>query len=289
MKRFITQILFVSFILSVSSISHLMADAGPAEVLRGYDLKKTAADTLQKASVSLARTAKVVSDKDQVEKIKKLQRALQAVGLYQNCRIDGWFGPYTELAVMEYQRNNNISITGVADEKLFKAITATAEKKAAAQKAAAKALASSSFGQFMKPTRNCPSTNSRIVSLANSLKGGSTYETMQKIFYYVRNNVSYRMYYNTSKGALGTLSSKAANCCDQAHLLIALLRAAGIPAKYGHGRCRFSSGNIYGHVFAYAYVNGKWLLVDPVSRANQINKPSWRAVSTPKTYAALPF
>ena len=289
MKRFFTQILFVSFILSVSSISYLMADAGPAEVLRGYDLKKTAADTLQKASANLARTAGVVSDKDQVEKIKKLQRALQAVGLYQNCRIDGWYGPYTEKAIMDYQRNNNIAITGVADEKLYKAITTTAEKKAAAQKAAEKALASSSFGNFMKPTRNCPSTNSRIVALAKSLKGGSTYETMQKIFYYVRNNVSYRMYYNTSKGDLGTLSSKSANCCDQAHLLIALLRAAGIPAKYGHGRCRFSSGNIYGHVFAYAYVNGKWLLVDPVSRANQINKPSWRAVSTPKTYAALPF
>ena len=71
MKRLITQILFVSFILSVSSISYLMADAGPAEVLRGYDLKKTAADALQKASTSLARTAEVVSDKDQVEKIKK--------------------------------------------------------------------------------------------------------------------------------------------------------------------------------------------------------------------------
>ncbi|PKL45076.1 MAG: hypothetical protein CVV41_03015 [Candidatus Riflebacteria bacterium HGW-Riflebacteria-1] len=288
MKRLLTHILLVFIILSAFGIAPVMADAGPEEILRGYDLKKPAADALKKVSASLARTAKTVSDKDVVEKIKKLQRALQAAGLYQNCRIDGWFGPYTEMAVMEYQRSNNIAITGKVDDKLLAAIIAKSAKKTVSQDAATKSLASSSFGQFMKPTRNCPSTDSRIVSLAKSLKGGSTYETMQKIFYYVRNKVSYRFYYNSSKGALGTLSSKAGNCCDQAHLLIALLRAAGIPAKYGHGTCRFSSGT-YGHVFAYAYVNGKWLLVDPVSRSNQINKPSWRAVSTPKTYAALSF
>ncbi len=289
MNRSFMSILFVFIILTLSGFSHAVADVGPEEILRGYQLKKSADSIAKETSKYLVRTIRTVADKSIVEKVKRLQRALQAVGLYQNCRIDGWFGPYTELAVMEYQRKNNIALTGTVDDKLFKSITEKAAKKAVAQDATAKSLASSSFGQFMKPTANCPSTDSRIVSLANSLKGGNTYDTMQKIFYHVRNNVSYRFYYNTSKGALGALSSKAANCCDQAHLLIALLRAAGIPAKYGHGSCRFASGNTYGHVFAYAYVNGKWLLVDPVSTANQVNSPSWRAVSTPKTYASLPF
>ncbi|MBU1106053.1 MAG: peptidoglycan-binding protein [Candidatus Riflebacteria bacterium] len=283
----------ISILLLVSALlicTCAYGDSSPSELLQTYSVK-FGANATAKQPQYLSRTTKITSDDAAIKKIKQLQKALQANGLYQDCRIDGWFGPYTELAVMEYQRANNLTVTGVVDDKLFKTLTtakATTASASSTDKTAA-ALANSSFGKYMKPTKNCPSTNAKIVSLAKSLKGKTSYQTMKNLFYYVRDKVKYSSYYNTSKGALRTLSSKHANCCDQAHLLVALLRAAGIPARYGHATCRFKSGLTTGHVFAYAYVGGKWLLVDPVSQSNKINNPTWSARSTPKKYTTLPF
>ncbi len=295
MKPIPARVLFLIIAISLFRLPFAGADSSPSDLLQNYNLKVAAAAAAKKQTY-LYRTAAKVSESDTVARIKELQKALQANGFYKNCLIDGWFGPLTELAVMEYQRSHNLSVTGVIDESLYKrlknSLTAKSSSKSSSSSSSetvASALANSSFSKYLKPTGNCQSTNAKIVSLAKSLQGSSTYQTMANIFYYVRNKVTYSSYYNTRKGALGTLSSRYANCCDQAHLLIAMLRAAGIPAYYGHATCRFRSGLQTGHVFAYAYVNGKWLLVDPVSTGNQINNPTWTLKSSIKTYTSLPF
>jgi hypothetical protein len=56
-----------------------------------------------------------------------------------------------------------------------------------------------------------------------------------RIYEWVRNNISYEPYYGTTKGAMQTLRELAGNDADQAALLIALLRAAGVPARYVRG------------------------------------------------------
>ena len=56
-----------------------------------------------------------------------------------------------------------------------------------------------------------------------------------RIYEYVRNNVRSEWYTGSVKGALGVLRSGAGNAVDQASLLIAMLRAAGAPARYVHG------------------------------------------------------
>ena len=56
-----------------------------------------------------------------------------------------------------------------------------------------------------------------------------------KIYEWVRNNFKYEPYYGSLKGAHQTLLEKSGNDYDQASLLIALLRAANIPAKYATG------------------------------------------------------
>ncbi len=55
------------------------------------------------------------------------------------------------------------------------------------------------------------------------------------IFAYVRNNIDYQPYFGSVKGSHGTYLEKAGNDADQASLLVALLRASGIPAKYVAG------------------------------------------------------
>jgi transglutaminase-like putative cysteine protease len=152
----------------------------------------------------------------------------------------------------------------------------------------------SALSQYLKPTKNCQSTNSKIKSLAASITKGKTSELSKAsaIFNWVRNNISYSFYYNTRKGALGTLSSRSANCADTAHIMVALERAAGIPARYNHGTCRFSSGHYYGHVWAQVYVNGKWYYADGTSSRNSFGVvKNWNTnnFTLHGIYASLPF
>jgi len=56
-----------------------------------------------------------------------------------------------------------------------------------------------------------------------------------QIFSFVRDEIGYESYRGSLRGARGTLWSKAGNALDQASLLIALLRASGIPARYVQG------------------------------------------------------
>ncbi|MEW6006759.1 MAG: transglutaminase-like domain-containing protein, partial [bacterium] len=64
-------------------------------------------------------------------------------------------------------------------------------------------------------------------------------ETLKKnpvlIYEYVRNNLDYEPYYGSLKGSQQTLWEKAGNDFDLASLLIALYRAANIPARYVYG------------------------------------------------------
>ena len=151
-----------------------------------------------------------------------------------------------------------------------------------------------SLQQYLKSTTNCQVTNSQIQALAKSITNGktSTYDKAAAIFNWVRDNIGYSFYYNTKYGAVGTLSKKTGNCVDTAHLLIALERAAGIPARYEHVNAKFTSGNWYGHVIAQVYVDGKWYNADATSSKNTFGViKNWNTgTATYKgTYATLPF
>ena len=56
-----------------------------------------------------------------------------------------------------------------------------------------------------------------------------------RIYAFVRENVSYEAYWGSARGSVWTLSSGAGNAFDQASLLVSLLRASGIPARYVQG------------------------------------------------------
>ena len=79
------------------------------------------------------------------------------------------------------------------------------------------------------------------------------------IYQWCHDNIKYglngtgQIYSNTKNGAQGTLEKRWGNCVDHAHLVVAMLRAVGITAKYEH------SGSCYGgvgHVWAVAVING---------------------------------
>ncbi len=55
------------------------------------------------------------------------------------------------------------------------------------------------------------------------------------IFAFVRDAIGYDAYRGSLRGASGTLAGGAGNALDKASLLVALLRASGIPARYASG------------------------------------------------------
>ncbi|MGB9980068.1 pseudomurein-binding repeat-containing protein [Methanobacterium sp.] len=147
--------------------------------------------------------------------------------------------------------------------------------------------------KYLQATKNCQVNDPRIISLSESITEGAitTYDKAVAIFNWVRDNLSYSFYYNTKYGAVNTLLKKEGNCVDHSHLLIALARAAGIPAKYEHGTCTFTSGT-YGHVWAQLWVDGKWYNADAISYRNTfgvINNWNTNTMAKKGTYIELPF
>ena len=136
---------------------------------------------------------------------------------------------------------------------------------------------------------------SSIKDLANKLTKGlkTTDAKALAIYNYVRDEIDYSYYANSKHGAAGTLSAGSGNCVDQASLVVALCRAAGIHARYSHAKgCTFSSGLVTGHVWAQILVDGVWYSADATSSRNQLgNIKNWNtnSYSNLNKYAAIPF
>ena len=113
-------------------------------------------------------------------------------------------------------------------------------------------------------TKNCEVNNRTIIGKANEFAvPGDLVATAEKIYNFVRDNIAYENYANTRKGALRTLTERKGNCCDQAHLLVALLRAAKIPTYYCHGNQ---------HWWAVPCID-KQYYCDPTNRKHNFGNP----------------
>lgn len=137
---------------------------------------------------------------------------------------------------------------------------------------------------FLDAVRNCPKEDPLVKStLEAALKGvssdASNREKAEAIFKYARDEWEWEDYSNTKKGALGTINAKKGNCCDLTHATLAMCRLAGIPARYLHGQCYFSSG-VIGHVIPEIYVDGKWWICDPSNNSATFGTPTWKGMET---------
>ncbi len=153
--------------------------------------------------------------------------------------------------------------------------------KASVSKTATKSVSSSkttiseALRKYLSSTKNCQVKNKDIQDLAKTLtsKLKTDYEKGKKLFNWVRDNIQYKKYRNTLRGAVKTLKAKKGNCVDQSHLLVALSRASGIPARYVKGGgCKFTSGYVSGHIWTQLYINKKWVVADTTSPRNTFGK-----------------
>jgi transglutaminase-like putative cysteine protease len=87
----------------------------------------------------------------------------------------------------------------------------------------------------------------------------------QKLYLYVKNVYTFTPYFGSQKGSQGTELEFAGNDYDQASLLIALLRASGIPARY-----------VFGSMYIDTEKALNWLQVD--SPAAAVNVLRWQGI-----------
>lgn len=113
------------------------------------------------------------------------------------------------------------------------------------------------WSMYVLPSEFCESNNSAIINLANEIKKNVSVKTdvnlANAVLSWVHNNIEYELYGDTKYGAIETLNVKKGNCNDQAHLVVALLRALNIPAKYKANQREGSTGT-EGHAWTYAYM-----------------------------------
>lgn len=122
-----------------------------------------------------------------------------------------------------------------SQERVLKAPRLTREQADSAPLAAADA-GSAAGAAAAPPTANdlaetpdiqfTPEIVAKAAALGNSA---------QAIYEFVRNSVSFEAYLGSRKGAANTLEQLRGNDTDQASLLLALLRASGIPSRYVRG------------------------------------------------------
>ena len=159
----------------------------------------------------------------------------------------------------------------------------TSTKKVSNKTAAKTSDISKSLKKYLESSKNCQVDSKQIKELAKTLTSSlkTDYDKGKKLFAWVRDNIQYEKYRNTRKGAVKTLKKKQGNCVDQTHLLVALSRAAGIPARYVNGgNCKFTNGYVGGHVWGQMYINKKWVVADTTSSRNSLGKiKNWNTKS----------
>lgn len=115
--------------------------------------------------------------------------------------------------------------------------------------------------RYLRPSRYAPSDDPRISEVA-AFSSSSVRERVRQITQWVSENLDYVSGVSgPTDTALDTLREGAGVCRDYAHVTIALLRAAGIPARLVSV---FAPGlePMDFHAVVEAFVDGRWEVVD---------------------------
>jgi transglutaminase-like putative cysteine protease len=134
--------------------------------------------------------------------------------------------------------------------------------------------------KYLEPTFTFNADSEAIQKKARELTEGQedAVEKAKALFYFVRDEISYNIYVKKHMPehfqASNTLARGKGYCVQKAVLLVALARAAGIPARLGCAKIRnhlvppkvleILKSNIFPwHGYAELYLEGKWVKATP--------------------------
>lgn len=123
-----------------------------------------------------------------------------------------------------------------------------------------------SISRFLKPTPLCQSDDDGIVAKAKELVGeiDCSEKASKTLVNWVHRNMTFDAAARGNASAVESLKSLKGDCTEHAALLVALARAAGIPARNAVGVAYLSAGSraLWGyHQWAEVWI-GRWVPVD---------------------------
>jgi transglutaminase-like putative cysteine protease len=141
--------------------------------------------------------------------------------------------------------------------------------------------------EFTQPELRIESANPQIVALSQKLSQGrkTVCDQIRAFYDYVGNELVYS-YNQNDWGAQAALGYMGADCTEYSSLMIALSRAAGVPARYYEGLV-YLEGQPEGiaqteHAWLDVYFPGAgWAAMDPTLGRSSINREKYFAHHTP--------
>ena len=107
------------------------------------------------------------------------------------------------------------------------------------------------------------------IGLLKNLTLDNKTETVKVIASWITHNIQQASYSADVLGAEWTLKNKKGDCTEQAMLMVAMAREAGMPARVMGGYIMEKSGRVFAkdyHNWAEVYVDDRWIIVDPYYR-----------------------
>lgn len=140
---------------------------------------------------------------------------------------------------------------------------------------------------FTSPELHVESNNPQITDLAGELSAGkrSTCEQVRAFYDYIGDNLVYS-YNGKNWGAQAALGEMGADCTEYASLMMALSRAAGIPARYIEGLYTTAEESRHlarmEHAWLEVYLPGiGWTPMDPTLGRSSITREDYYAAMPP--------
>lgn len=195
----------------------------------------------------------VPKDENQKQYISQLSLSPQPVKTYNDGVNNIAEFKFTDVS----NKKLNIVISGIANQRTYDYEIAQALNRNPHKE--------SDLTQYLKPAQYIESDDAQIVKTAATLQGNTTKETVEKVFNFLQKNMKYNINAPT-KGAKDVLARKQGKCVDYANLMVALLRANKIPARYVVGYMIKDGYNYHAWVEVY-YQNYGWVAYDPTISA----------------------
>ncbi len=142
---------------------------------------------------------------------------------------------------------------------------------------------------------NDPYIQNIAKNITKNLENPTRSEIAMTVYNWVNDNVEYEnpVYYESKHYASQTAKLKRGNCCDQARLVIALCRAAGIPqyaTEYHNANVKMMGGKITGHVWPVIITeNGEQIICDTSCYGCSFGSPSWKNIGYETKSTRLSF
>jgi Transglutaminase-like superfamily len=119
---------------------------------------------------------------------------------------------------------------------------------------------------WLGPEQFIESDAAEIVLLARKMLRGNDVETVRATYQWIMNELQYEGYVAQDRGALYAARTRTGDCTEYAALLVAMLRANGIPARLLGGFVVDQDAllrSVDYHNWAEVFVDARWHIVDP--------------------------